>query len=362
MAVLTCALGPDSAGTLLTEFLQRTRGRLDCAMYEVGASYRWAFGRATERGVTVRLLLDAHSDDGNSATAAAVQRSGGACRVLPARWGRGHWKLAISGDADLAVGTGNLIWRDAPRDVHGRRPPEAPPLGGTREWWAFVSDAPLLAGQARAHFERAWGGSLPPPAEWSARGVPPPRTVGAPEPEVAPLALPVDPARIALDVGGRQIGLRYASLIAGARRRVLVTAPYVHLRASSVLDLITALTNARARGVDVRLLLGATPEPSDAAALRSLALPVAVMDPQRSTVGHAKGLVVDDTVVIASANLSAPGLSSAWEAALSCRHPDAAGYFAAALLRDWEVSSALTGAARLAPVSTTAAQGILEIA
>jgi phosphatidylserine/phosphatidylglycerophosphate/cardiolipin synthase-like enzyme len=143
---------------------------------------------------------------------------------------------------------------------------------------------------------------------------------------------------------------------------VLVTAPYVHLGASSVLDLVSALTGARARGVDVRLLLGVAPAPSDVAALRSLAVPVAVMNPQRSTVGHAKGLVVDDTVVIASANLSAPGLSSAWEAALTCRHPDAAGYFAAALLRDWEVSSALTGAARLAPVSTTAAQGILEIA
>ena len=60
MSAMTCALGPDSAGTVLMRLLGRARRSIDAAVYEVGPSYRWALIRAAERGLHVRLVLDAH--------------------------------------------------------------------------------------------------------------------------------------------------------------------------------------------------------------------------------------------------------------------------------------------------------------
>src|SRR4030081_1698166 len=50
---LTCALGPDSAGAVLTAALTRVTASIDAAVYEVGPSYRWAFVDAARRGTRV---------------------------------------------------------------------------------------------------------------------------------------------------------------------------------------------------------------------------------------------------------------------------------------------------------------------
>ncbi|HZU76114.1 MAG TPA: hypothetical protein VFA70_05070, partial [Dehalococcoidia bacterium] len=49
-----------------------------------------------------------------------------------------HPKMLLVDGARLAVGTGNLVWRDAPRARHGWLPPASPPMRGTREWWLVV--------------------------------------------------------------------------------------------------------------------------------------------------------------------------------------------------------------------------------
>ena len=355
MALLTCALGPDCAGTVVTELLEGADTSIDCAMYEVGAAYRWLFPRAAQRGVRVRLLLDAHPGDGNRATVASVVRGGGACRLMARRrdGGRGHWKLAVVDGETVAVGTGNLIWRDLPRDLHHRLPPDAPPLAGTREWWAVLSGAPMLAGEALAHLERAWLSSHPVPEAWleAAAATPPP--VGRPVPEVPPLQLEVDPGRVSLQVGGADIASTLLRLIEGARERALVTVPYLGA-ATEVSELLKALATSRRRGVDARLLLGRPPR---GGAAQTQAIPVAAMDSSRSTSGHVKGAVVDGTVLLGSANWSAAGLRSAWEAALVMDEPAAAGYFGAAFLRDWQAALMLRDPA----VSRRAGRGMLAV-
>jgi phosphatidylserine/phosphatidylglycerophosphate/cardiolipin synthase-like enzyme len=362
--LLTCALGPDCAGTLLTRFLEESAVSLDAAVYEVGPAYRWAFARASRQGVAVRLLLDGHSSDGNAATVDAVVTSGGGCRLARRVHGLSHWKLLVADSDRIAVGTGNLIWRDAPRDPRGRLPPAADLLSGTREWWAFACGAARLRRLAREHFEAAWGQAgrpMPAAPDQAPAGQPPPGSVGTPPRQSAPLRVQVPEGRVTLLVGGAAIATSLAERLATARRRALVTAPYVGATDASTRSLLALLAAARRRGVDARLLLGAPPSLPEADALAGYELPVAVMDPVRCTRGHAKGAVLDDTVLVGSANWSASGLGGNHEAALLVAEERAAAYYAGSLLADWSLASP-PGLGRRSTVSGAPGQGMLGVA
>jgi cardiolipin synthase len=334
---LTCALGPDAAGTVLSRLLRDASRTIDAAVYEVGPSYRWELTRAVARGVRVRLVLDAHRSDGNAATAQALIAAGGECRVAggPAR--EAHGKLILSDDT-VAVGTGNLIWRDAPRDRHLRVPPAATPLAGTREWWGSAIGSSALVGTAQRAFDALWTVATPPPARWSAGlGSTVPR-VGTPFPQVAPITQRVSADALELVIGGSQVASALRTMIPAARRRVLVTVPYVRPGAPSVRDLLALVAGAAARGAECGLLLGTAPSNADAATLARLPFPVRSMDPVQSTSGHAKGLVADGAVLVSSANWSSSGLGGNWEAALRIRDAGTAAYYAAAWRRDWETA------------------------
>jgi phosphatidylserine/phosphatidylglycerophosphate/cardiolipin synthase-like enzyme len=337
---LTCALGPDAAGTLLSRLLRDARVRIDAALYEVGPSYRWELVRAVRRGVRVRLVLDAHASDGNAGTARELIAAGGECRVAGAPARAAHGKLLLS-DATIAVGTGNLVWRDAPRDRHLRFPPASTPLAGTREWWATASGSRALARDVRVAFEEHWAGARQPPAPWSSSSAAKVPAVGTPVPQLAPFTASVVARRLRLITGGVAVASALASLIPSARRRVLVTVPYVHPGEAPVRRLMDLMVEAAAQGVECALLLGAVPASIDADRLRSLPFEVRRMDPARSTSGHAKGLVVDGSVLVSSANWSSAGLGGNWEAALHVEHPGAAAYYAAAWRRDWDTGLGL---------------------
>jgi phosphatidylserine/phosphatidylglycerophosphate/cardiolipin synthase-like enzyme len=152
---------------------------------------------------------------------------------------------------------------------------------------------------------------------------------------VPSLELSVEASALELVTGGRAVAALVTSRLAAVRRRALVTVPYVHPHVAGVAVLLGALAAVARRGADARLLLGAVPEPADLSTLRRLGIAVRVMDPVRSTTGHAKGAVLDGTVVAGSANWSGAGLGVNLEAALAVDHPDAAGYYAAAYERDW---------------------------
>jgi phosphatidylserine/phosphatidylglycerophosphate/cardiolipin synthase-like enzyme len=332
--LLTCGLGPDAAGTMLLKLLRAARRSIDAAIYEVGPSYRWALVRAAERGIRVRLVLDAHVSDGNAATARELTAAGGACRVAGVGPDAAHGKLLVV-DSTVAVGTGNLVWRDAPRDLHLRWPPGGPPLAGTREWWATAAWSRPLHRVAADAFEEHWRVATQPSSGWGGAAHLAKPAVGTPVPQIAPRVVCAASRRLGLVVGGAAVGETLAMMVTTARRRVLVTVPYVHPNTPSVRRLLDQMTEASSRGVSCALLLGGIPDRSDADQLRSLPFGVRWMDPSRSTLGHAKGMVADALVLVSSANWSAAGLGGNWEAALRVDHAGAAAYYAAAWYRDW---------------------------
>jgi phosphatidylserine/phosphatidylglycerophosphate/cardiolipin synthase-like enzyme len=329
-----CGLGPDNAGSLITRLLIEARHTIDAAVYEVGPSYRWAFVAAARRGVRVRLILDRHPSDGNAGTATRVARAGGECRVLGSSGSAAHWKLLAVDHRRVAVGTGNLIWRDAPRRQRGA---VSQALHGTREWWAVSDGSRDVELCVSTGFETAWSVARRPPPAWRAHVDVAPE-VGAPHPQVPPLGVAATARDVRLVLGGLPVAIATRALIDGAAQRVLATVPYVHPRSRPVRSLLAAMVSAARRGADARLLLGTPPLPEDAQSLGCLDLPVRTMDPRRSTSGHAKGLVADGSVLVASANWSSAGLGVNWEAALVIRRSEAAEYYAAAWQRDWDAA------------------------
>lgn len=343
MTRLTCALAPDSAGTLLHRFIESAATRLDVAVYEAGASYGWIFPRAVERGVRVRLLLDGHGGANRGCLEelrAAMERGVAVpCRVRRHDGLReAHWQLLVADSDRLAVGTGNLIQRDAPADHHGRLPPDAAPMSGTREWWAFVDGAPTLAAGARSKISAVWREAVPPPPVWTVEHVSEVPPVGAPHPSVAPLEVEVSPRGLHLATDARAVRTAIEALLEPPSRRCLVTVPYIHAWAHEVRPLLERCMELRGQGADVRVLLGTVPADGDVAALRDRGLPTRVMDPARCTTGHAKGMVVDRTALVMSSNWSAAGLGSSLEAGLRIDNAAAAAYFGDAFERDWAVA------------------------
>ena len=343
MSRLTCALGPDSAGTLLHRFVATATTRLDVAVYEAGPSYGWIFPRAVERGVRVRLLLDGHGGANRGCLeelrAAAERGVAVPCRVRRHDGSReAHWKLLVADSDRVAVGTGNLIERDAPADRHGLLPPDAAPMAGTREWWAFVDGAPTLAATARARITAAWREAAPPPPVWAVEQAPEVPPVGTPQPSVAPLEVEISPRRLQLATDARAVRTAMEGLLEPSSRRCLVTVPYIHTWAHEVRPLLQRCMELRLQGTDVRVLLGGVPADGEAATLRDRGLPTRVMNPQRCTTGHAKGLVVDHTALVMSSNWSAAGLGASLEAGLRIDSAAATAYFADAFERDWAVA------------------------
>lgn len=338
MAHCTLALGPDSAGSLLHDLIDRARTRLDVAVYESGPGYAARLAAAARHGVPTRVLLDAHA--GANTTAAEILAANRVdCRVLGGHPGvEAHWKLVLTGEA-LAAGTGNLLRRDAP----------TPGQPGTREWWVVVRDAPRLHREALRAVDAAWGEAQPPPEAWRRPAALLPRAIpaiGVPTPRIEPLQIDIPESRLHLATGGASVAALLHERLAAVRRRALVTVPYVHTHVEAVRTLLDLLDAAARRdGADVRLLLGTPPAVEDAAALLAAPLHsrarVRVMDPERCTTGHAKGLVVDGAAVVASANWSGAGLGGNRESALVLDDERAADWFAAALEHDWELARPL---------------------
>lgn len=326
------------------------RQRLDVGVYEMSPAWAARLVQPAREGVRVRLLLDAHGGDGaNPASVALLADRGVEVRLGGGTIGHAaHWKLLRGATATgpvLAVGSGNLIRRDAPR----RHPGEpAGALAGTREWWLGVEgEAIAVHAEAERAFEAAWAAAAAPGPGGTApllpaAGPPPSAVVGVPRPQVAALRTTVAASRLRLRTGGAAVAAAEAELISAARHRVLACVPYVHARAGAVGAVLSAAAAAAARGCDVRLLLGEAPEAIGATTVAELAargVGARVMDNRRVTVGHVKGLVVDGVAVVGSANWSAAGLGGNLEAALVAESAEAAAYFAACFERDWAASS-----------------------
>jgi phosphatidylserine/phosphatidylglycerophosphate/cardiolipin synthase-like enzyme len=290
------------------------------AVYEVGEWYATLIAAAARRGVDVRVVVDG-GDDHNSDATKLIQQAGVAVHVCggqPEK--RMHAKLLLIDD-QVALGTGNLINRDAP----------ATGKPGTREWWVAVSGDHHLVDQAAQTFAGIWqvsaAASIGP--SLGAQDIPP---VHVPDVEVAPSQFEVSSDALSLLSSAQEV---YEAIQLGVRSstsRFWVTVPYVHGEVATVKAILNGMDVITRRGVDVRLLLG---ESQAASQISGHGFPVRVMDPSRSTTGHAKGVVADDVVIVSSCNWSLAGFTSNWEAGVAVRDHRAAEYFAQAFSRDW---------------------------
>lgn len=347
---LELALGPDDDGSLIADTLAAATESLDIAVYELGPGWAQEVRALARRGVRTRVLVDDHA--GASTRSAAILAH---CGAEMRHAGRGatelHCKLLMARGAAtgrrVAVGTGNLVDRDAPRPVS--KHPEGVLLPGTREWWVAIElddDTPAITA-AGAFFESRWRSAREAPrARWRlGRGTAPP--VNVPEPAVSRLRIAVDPGAVELACGARDCArLLLHTAESGGRDAggVDLIAPYVHARAPAVAALLDRLGSLVAAGSRVRLLLGTPPGAGDAvASVAGRGIEVRVLDPSTTTTGHAKGLVAGGCVVVGSANLSGAGLEVNDELALAIDDRRAAQYFGDAFERDWASGTDLEG-------------------
>lgn len=345
------ALGPDDDGSLIADTLAAATESLDIALYELGPGWAKEVREVAWRGVRTRVLVDEHAG-ASTRSAAILAHCGAEMRHAGAGATELHCKLlmacGVEASRRIAVGTGNLIDRDAPRPV--AKHPEGVLLPGTREWWASVEadeDDPTVAA-AGAFFEGRWRSAreVPSARRRVARGTAPP--VNVPEPAVGRLRLAIAPEALTLACGARDCArllLRSAEHGARGGGDVDLIAPYVHARAPAVADLVERLGSLVAAGSRVRLLLG-TPVGAgdDVASVAGRGIEVRVLDPRATTTGHAKGLVAAGRVVVSSANLSGAGLEVNDEVALAVDDPRAARYFGDAFERDWTSAAELDDA------------------
>ena len=295
-----------------------------------------ALARAVDRGVDVRVLVDDAPVGGvTRRQTRALDRlvdAGVDVRALGgerARYEYQHAKYLVADDTAIVL-TEN--WKPSGAGGHANR------------GWGVVLRDPATATALRDVFDADW--TAPDARNWS--------TVAVDESaDIAPAANATYPARV------RSRNLTVDSVTVATApdnaERVLVDA----LRNATDRILVLQMTAARdgvlvretiaaaRRGVDVRVLLssawyareenGRVVDALNALADReSLPLTAKLVDPEgRFRKVHAKGVVVDDSVVVGSVNWNDHSLRENREVAVVLHGDGAAAYYANAFDRDW---------------------------
>jgi phosphatidylserine/phosphatidylglycerophosphate/cardiolipin synthase-like enzyme len=293
---------------------------------------------AARRGVDVRVLVD-DAPVGGLSTAEAealdrLTRAGIPVRVVGgerAPFDFHHPKYAVVDDTALVL-TEN--WK--PGGVGGR---------DSRGWGVRVSDPALAADLAALHRADATG---PGARNWSSARTdrtfePVPGANGSYPSRLDPSTLPAREVRVLTAPGNA--GDAVVRLVEGAERRVDVLGPTL---GSADGPLAGALVRAARRGVAVRILLSSAwyAEAENArvaerlsarADRRDLPLSVRLADPAgRYGKLHAKGMIVDDTVVVGSLNWNAHAARENREVSLALRGEAVAAYYERAFESDWD--------------------------
>ena len=291
---------------------------------------------AAERGVKVRVLVDADPVGGRSAQGAAVldelADAGIDVSVLGgphARFEYHHPKYAVVDDRALVLSEN---WK--PAGVGGR----------SSRGWGVVVDARSVANDLAGLFRSDAGGRDAVPWRRYRRG----QTFEPGTPANGSYPSRIDPAattgsvRVLTAPGNAEAAV--VGVIDGADDRVDVIQPSVGRRDG---PLLRATVRAAERGVRVRVLLsGAWYVAEENAALvdwlngvakrRDLPLSARLAEPRgRYEKVHAKGVVADDVVVVGSLNWNANAVSDNREVAVAVRSDELATYFREAFAADW---------------------------
>ncbi len=338
-ACATAFVLPD-APEVVTQTIDSARRRVLLAGYTFSS---WSLARrlaaARARGVDVRVLLDGSPVGGLSAEEAAVLdflvERGVRVRVVVgprARFRFHHAKYAVVDDRALVL-TEN--WKPAGTGGHDSR------------GWGVRVNSPSAAADLAALFtaDAGWRDTLPwrqfrENQRFEAAG----RKNATYPARIEPAELRASRVRVLTAPGNAQAEM--VRLLDGATERVAVVQPTIGNRRQA---LLRAAIRAADRGVTVRILLAdawyvseenraLVARLNEYAESRNVPLSARVARPgNRYGKIHAKGLVVDDTVVVGSLNWNDVSARRNREVALALDGP-AAAYFLRAFETDWRAS------------------------
>ncbi|PSQ56132.1 phospholipase [Halobacteriales archaeon SW_8_68_21] len=342
-AAVTPFVLPDSPGVPV-ESLRAAEDRLLVAGYTLTSRrIADALVAAADRGVRVRVLLEGSPAGGFPARSARLldhlTAAGVEVRILDGeveRFRFHHPKYAVADDDAVVLtenwkrsGTGGRSNRGWGVRVEGDVD-----AGGEAGRNATVADdlAALFAADFRAHDARPWR-EFRADAEFHggdpADGSYPTRFDAPPAPATADVTVLTAPGNAADRIVAR---------IDAADERVLALAPRVGGPDDRI---VRALRRAAHRGVDVHLLLSdawydreANRNLSESLADEPIAVGLAAGRGRYENV-HAKGLVVDDTVIVGSLNWNPSAETTNREVLLAVENESVAEFYARAYAADW---------------------------
>jgi len=317
-----------------------------------------ALVRASDRGATVRVLLDGGPVGGiTSGEAARLDRlvsAGIEVRVVdgPATRYRYHHAKYVVADGSATVLTEN--WK--PSGVGG---------AASRGWGVTVTDETVVAGLAETFtgdfgYRAAKGWSEFRAGESFASETP---ATGSFQRRTGPATLPYENVSLLVTPDNAERAMIRRIDAADESIRVLQMSV-----GSTTQSLVAATVNAARRGVDVRILLSSkwyveTENRRIVARLNRLAeredlpLEARLARPSGYEKIHAKGLVVDDTVVVGSMNWNDNSARENREVLLALSGPAVATYYRDAFDRDWRASGS-GGERPLGLIGVLAALGV----
>ena len=339
-ATTTAFVLPDEPNAPLAP-LRRADERLRLAGYTLASDrVANALVDAHERGVAVSVIVEGTPVGGFPRPMARMldrlHAAGIEVRVLAgprSRFAFHHAKYAVADDR-VVVMTEN--WK--PAGTGG---------AGSRGWGVTVANASLANDLARLFELDSTAVDAQPWPAFRANVTLQNDSVAAADFPNRFAPVTAEPERVELLVTPEGARSRTVSIVDDADDRVFVIVP----RVGDDSELLDAVLRAADRGVRTRLLLSnawydarenenLTAKLNARAAARDVPLTVSVAEP-RSRYGkvHAKGIVVDDTVVVGSLNWNRQAATENREVLLAVRSPELADYFARVYAADWRGGS-----------------------
>jgi len=331
---------PDAPSVPLAP-LRNASGRVLLAGYTLTSErVTRALVAAADRGATVKVLLEGAPVGGVSRPQAArldtLVDAGISVRVVAgkhARYDYHHAKYAVTDDRAVVL-TEN--WK--PSGTGGR---------SSRGWGAVVSDETVVRGLVRTFTDDfTWRAATPWREYRRGRRF---ETANASRGEFSTRTKPsrVPYRNVSLLVAPDNAGSALTARLRRANESIRVVQMSV---GGPDQRFLRAVVDAARRGVDVRLLLSGSwyvREENAALATRldalaereELPLSVRLAKPAGFEKIHAKGIVVDDTVVLGSLNWNAAATTGNREVLLALTGPEIAAYYRSVFDTDWRASA-----------------------
>ena len=365
-ATITLSASPDTGWPTLKGFLAGTTQTLTVGLYDFTAAHVAQAVTDSLSGKTLDLVLDhpgknPTADQTDAATVSQLRQAldpaftqawalthtdpDATAWIFPTAY---HIKVAVRDRAAFWLSSGNWNNSNQPDIDPVHVPADAQQARHRDRDWHVVVEQPQLAGvfedYIRNDLKIASGHNTPPEA--AGQPLTPPSLGSSQTPafaqffptasisgtiKIAPLLTP-DPGVYASAV---------AALIASATRTLYMQFQYIEppkagdATAQPFVDLINAVIDRQAHGVDVKIIMSEFETVGYLEQLRTMGLDVVHNVKIQKNV-HNKGIVVDGAaVLVSSQNWSADGTLHNRDAGVIIYHQDAAQYFQQVFLHDW---------------------------